>query len=408
MTSDQPEHARTGSATTRTGSEPAPTGTERVRTGSESLRTGSGPAPTGTDVVLEARGVTKHFPLRRTARDLFARERRSVHAVDDVSLRLRRGTVTALVGESGSGKSTVARLLAQLYPLTSGEIRLGGTPVVAGRGRSFRRYVRRVQLIFQDPFASLNPVHTVRYHLTRALKIHGRAGSGKKQLEENLTALLNRVQLTPPQQFLDKFPHELSGGQRQRVAIARALGADPQVLLADEPVSMLDVSIRLGVLNLLRDLKERLHLAILYITHDIASARYFADTTLVMYAGRIVEGGDSERVTQHPAHPYTQLLIASAPDPDRIVADEEQEETGTGEPPSLITPPAGCRFHPRCPQAMERCRTELPPRFDLPDGQWAACWLYEGGVPRPTGAGGTTAAPGHPAPGPNAAKEATR
>ncbi|MFE2974113.1 ABC transporter ATP-binding protein [Streptomyces sp. NPDC059258] len=406
MTSDQPEHARTGSATTRTGAEPAPTGTERVRTGSEHT-------PTDTDVVLEARGVTKHFPLRRTARDLFARERRSVHAVDDVSLRLRRGTVTALVGESGSGKSTVARLLAQLYPLTSGEIRLGGTPVVAGRGRSFRRYVRRVQLIFQDPFASLNPVHTVRYHLTRALKIHGRAGSGEKELEENLTALLNRVQLTPPQQFLDKFPHELSGGQRQRVAIARALGADPQVLLADEPVSMLDVSIRLGVLNLLRDLKERLHLAILYITHDIASARYFADTTLVMYAGRIVEGGDSERVTQHPAHPYTQLLIASAPDPDRIVADEEQEETGTGEPPSLITPPAGCRFHPRCPQAMERCRTELPPRFDLPEGQWAACWLYEGGVPHPTGAGGTTAAaghpvPGHPAPGPHAAKEATR
>ncbi len=170
---------------------------------------------------------------------------------------------------------------------------------------------------------------------------------------------------------------------------------------------MLDVSIRLGVLNLLRDLKERLHLAILYITHDIASARYFADTTLVMYAGRIVEGGDSERVTQHPAHPYTQLLIASAPDPDRIVADDgkveagsgdEQEETGTGEPPSLITPPAGCRFHPRCPQAMERCRTELPPRFDLPDGQWAACWLYDGAA-----ANGTA-----PAADRAAVKEATR
>ncbi|MFI1221990.1 MULTISPECIES: ABC transporter ATP-binding protein [unclassified Streptomyces] len=370
MTSDQPESARTG--------------TEDVRTGTEH-------EPTGTDVVLEARGVTKHFLLRRTARDLLARDRRRVHAVDDVSLRLRRGTVTALVGESGSGKSTVARLLAQLYPLTSGEIRLGGTPVVAGRGRSFRRYVRRVQLIFQDPFASLNPVHTVRYHLTRALKIHGRAGSGEAELEQNLAALLNRVQLTPPHQFLDKFPHELSGGQRQRVAIARALGADPQVLLADEPVSMLDVSIRLGVLNLLRDLKERLHLAILYITHDIASARYFADTTLVMYAGRIVEGGDSERVTQHPAHPYTQLLIASAPDPDRIVAEEEQEETGTGEPPSLITPPAGCRFHPRCPKAMERCRTELPPRFDLPEGQWAACWLYDGTATNDAAATGTAA-----------------
>ncbi|MGW6095117.1 ABC transporter ATP-binding protein [Streptomyces sp. NPDC055157] len=323
------------------------------------------------DIVLEARGVTKHFPVRRTGRDLVARHRRTVHAVDDVSLQLRRGTVTALVGESGSGKSTVARLLSQLYPLTEGEIRLGGKAVKAGRGRSFRSYVRQVQLIFQDPFASLNPVHTVRYHLTRSLKIHGREAT-----ETELAALLERVQLTPAAQYLDKFPHELSGGQRQRVAIARALGADPKVLLADEPVSMLDVSIRLGVLNLLRDLKERLHLAILYITHDIASARYFADTTLVMYAGRIVEGGDSETVTQRPAHPYTQLLIASAPDPDRVVAEEEQEETGSGEPPSLIAPPAGCRFHPRCPKAMERCRTELPPRFDLADGQWAACWLY--------------------------------
>lgn len=283
-------------------------------------------------VVLEARGVTKHFAVRRTGRDLLAGKRRTVHAVDDVSLKLRRGTVTALVGESGSGKSTVARLLAQLYPLTEGEILLGGKPVKAGRGRSFRSYVRRVQLIFQDPFASLNPVHTVRYHLTRSLKIHDRAGSGEAELEQNLTALLNRVQLTPPHQYLDKFPHELSGGQRQRVAIARALGADPQVLLADEPVSMLDVSIRLGVLNLLKDLKDRMHLAILYITHDIASARYFADSTLVMYAGRIVEGGDSETVTQRPAHPYTQLLIASAPDPDRVVAEAEQEETGSGEP----------------------------------------------------------------------------
>ncbi|MFJ2625687.1 ABC transporter ATP-binding protein [Streptomyces sp. NPDC087532] len=335
--------------------------------------------PTKNHVVLEARGVTKHFPVRRTGRDLVTGRRRTVHAVDDVSLRLRRGTVTALVGESGSGKSTVARLLAQLYPLSGGEIRLDGTAVKAGRGRSFRAYVRRVQLIFQDPFASLNPVHTVRYHLTRALRIHGRAGNGEEELEQRLTALLNRVQLTPAHQYLDKFPHELSGGQRQRVAIARALGADPQVLLADEPVSMLDVSIRLGVLNLLKDLKDRLHLAILYITHDIASARYFADTTLVMYAGRIVEGGDSETVTQRPAHPYTQLLTASAPDPDRVVAEAEQEETGSGEPPSLIAPPAGCRFHPRCPKAMERCRTEPPPRFDLADGQWAACWLYADG-----------------------------
>ncbi|MEV6106743.1 ABC transporter ATP-binding protein [Streptomyces sp. NPDC051940] len=361
-------------------------GSAAPRDARPAVRQDARPAGAGEEdraaVLLEARDVTKHFRVRRTGRDVLGRTTRAVHAVDGVTLELRRGRVTALVGESGSGKSTVARLLAQLYPLTSGEIRLEGKPVKAARGRRFRAYCRRVQLIFQDPFASLNPVHTVRYHLTRALKIHGRAGATKQELNEALTALLERVQLTPATRYLDKFPHELSGGQRQRVAIARALGADPSVLLADEPVSMLDVSIRLGVLNLLHDLKDRLDLAILYITHDIASARYFADETHVMYAGRMVEGGDSETVTQSPAHPYTQLLIASAPDPDRITGEDGEEpadEEPTGEPPSLISPPDGCRFHPRCPLAMERCRTELPPRFDLETpGHWAACWLYDG------------------------------
>jgi peptide/nickel transport system ATP-binding protein len=329
---------------------------------------------TQTEVVLEAEGLTKHFPVRRGVRDLLTRERKAVHAVDDIKLTLRRGRVTALVGESGSGKSTVARLMAQLYGRTAGEIRLHGEPITVRGGRRFRAYARRVQMIFQDPFASLNPTHTVRYHLTRSLKIHGRSGD----LEENLRALLMQVQLTPPERYLDKFPHELSGGQRQRVSIARALGADPEALLADEPVSMLDVSIRLGVLNLLRDLKERLNLAILYITHDIASARYFADETLVMYAGRLVEGGDSETVTQHPAHPYTQLLIDSAPDPDRLGELSTPEDQAGGEPPSLIAPPGGCRFNPRCVHAMPKCTTDLPPRFELPaQGHWAACWLYE-------------------------------
>ncbi|GAA3582625.1 ABC transporter ATP-binding protein [Amycolatopsis ultiminotia] len=336
-------------------------------------------------VVLSAEGLTKHFPVRKRGREMLTRGRRAVRAVDDVDLTLRRGRVTALVGESGSGKSTVARLLAQLHPRTGGEIRLHGEPVTVKGGKAFRAYCRRVQMIFQDPFASLNPVHTVRYHLTRALKIHGRAGSTAQDQEQALHELLTRVQLTPPEGFVDKFPHELSGGQRQRVAIARALGADPEALLADEPVSMLDVSIRLGVLNLLRDLKERLHLAILYITHDIASARYFADETLVMYAGRMVEGGDSETVTQQPAHPYTRLLIESAPDPDRLAPDAESAapaEKGSGEPPSLIAPPSGCRFHPRCPVAMARCRIELPPRFEVADrpGHWAACWLYDAAV----------------------------
>jgi peptide/nickel transport system ATP-binding protein len=344
-------------------------------------------APPLTEVVLEADRLTKHFPVRRRLRDLLSRERRVVHAVDDVDLTLRQGKVTALVGESGSGKSTVARLLAQLYRRTSGDIRLHGESVTVRGGRRFRAYARRVQLTFQDPFASLNPVHTVRYHLTRSLRIHDHGGKNREELESALHTLLTRVALTPPERYLDKFPHELSGGQRQRVAIARALGADPEVLLADEPVSMLDVSIRLGVLNLLRDLKERLNLAILYITHDIASARYFADDTLVMYAGRMVEGGDSETVTQRPAHPYTRLLIASAPDPDRIqgsapaAASATPEDRGGGEPPSLIDPPAGCRFHPRCPNAMPRCSTALPPRLAVEDqpGHWAACWLYDPG-----------------------------
>jgi len=335
------------------------------------------PTAPGTDVVLAAVGLTKHFPVRRRLRDLAVRERRSVRAVDDVDLVLRRGRVTAMVGESGSGKSTVARLLAQLVGQTAGEVRLHDTAVRAGRGRAFRAYCRRVQMVFQDPFASLNPVHTVRYHLTRALRIH-RPGT---EIQAGLDELLTQVQLTPPERFLAKYPHELSGGQRQRVAIARALAAGPDALLADEPVSMLDVSIRLGVLNLLRDLRDRLHLAILYITHDIASARYFADDVLVMYAGRVVEGGDGEAVTQRAAHPYTRLLIASAPDPDRIAGEAAAEaETVGGEPPSLIDPPSGCRFHPRCPHAMARCASETPPRLAVSGngtGHWAACWLYD-------------------------------
>jgi len=366
------------------------------------------PSPAGgtAEVVLEAEGLTKHFPVRRHLRAAFSGERAVVHAVDDVSLLLRRGRVTALVGESGSGKSTVARLLAQLYPRTGGAIRLHGAQTTVRGGRKFRAYSGRVQMIFQDPFASLNPVHTVRYHLTRALRVHHRVGRGRVETEAALAQLLTKVQLTPPERYIDKFPHELSGGQRQRVAIARALAAGPEALLADEPVSMLDVSIRLGILNLLRDLKEQMYLAILYITHDIASARYFADETQVMYAGRIVEGGNSESVTQYPAHPYTRLLIDSAPDPDRIAsradgsslngnaqstveppADEPVDE-GTAEVASLIRPPSGCRFHPRCPHAMEVCTVQVPPRFtvaapasseraaaDKPE-HWAACWLY--------------------------------
>ncbi|MGC5223746.1 ABC transporter ATP-binding protein [Micromonospora sp. DT81.3] len=322
--------------------------------------------------VLQAVALRKYFRLR-------GRGAGSVHAVDDVDISLFSGRVVALVGESGSGKSTIARLLAQLMPVTSGRLLLHGEDATARGGRAFRRYARRVQMIFQDPFGSLNPVHTVRYILTRSLRIHRGRLTGD-ELEAALRELLGRVQLTPAERYIDKFPHELSGGQRQRVAIARALAANPEVLLADEPISMLDVSIRLGILNLLRDLRDRLGIAILYITHDIASARYFADRTMVMYAGRVVETGDSESLTQDPKHPYTQLLIASAPDPDDLTA---RARGARGEAPSLVTPPTGCRFHPRCPFATELCKAEVPPLLHVGDGREAACWGYSDRENRP-------------------------
>jgi len=343
--------------------------------------TATTPAAPGTGVpLLEARGLTKHFAVHnaRRGRAKLARSRGEapvVHAVEDVSLSLPESGITAVVGESGSGKSTLARLLARLITPTAGELLLDGSPVPAvTRGR--REYARDVQLVLQDPFSSLNPVHDVRYHLARPLKIHGLGHQGA-DLETAMTGLLERVSLTPAEQFLRKYPHELSGGQRQRVAIARALAVQPRVLLADEPVSMLDVSIRLGVLNLLGDLRERDKLGILYITHDIASARYLADVIMVMYAGQVVESGPAVTLTDEPAHPYTQLLLSAAPDPDR---PEPLSLQGRGSPPSLVDPPAGCRFHPRCPHAMAVCAEATPPGSTVADRHVSACWLHVSGL----------------------------
>lgn len=336
-----------------------------------------------SEPVLEAVHLKKDFPLR--AVQLFGSSQ-AVHAVEDTSLALYPGRATALVGESGSGKTTVARLLARLYEPTGGEIRFQGIPVTR-RHAMMRAYRRQVQYIFQDPFSSLNPVHNVRYHLGRALRLHGYVHDAGEERQQ-IIALLERVNLTPAEQFIDKFPHQLSGGQRQRIAIARALAVRPSIILADEPVSMLDVSIRLDVLNLLLRLKEEDGLAFLFITHDIASARYFAEETLVMYAGQVVEGGPTEEIIQRPQHPYTQLLLSAAPDPDTMghrQAAQEQATAGEvnshapsarGEPPSLINPPAGCRFHPRCPHAMLVCRQARPARTDLGNGHWTHCYLY--------------------------------
>ncbi|MBA2288520.1 MAG: ABC transporter ATP-binding protein [Ktedonobacteraceae bacterium] len=328
--------------------------------------------PTG-DPILEAVHLRKYFPLSQF--NPF-QAKTAVHAVEDTSLALYPGRALALVGESGSGKTTMARMLARLYEPTAGTIKFRGTPVKGSGWASLRAYRRHVQIVFQDPFSSLNAVHSVRYHLSRPLRLHGHARTRDQETEQVL-ALLDRVSLSPAEQFITKYPHQLSGGQRQRVAIARALAARPEVLLADEPVSMLDVSIRLDVLNLMLRLKDEEHLALLFITHDIASARYFAEDTLVMYAGQTVEGGPSDDVIQRSKHPYTQLLISAAPDP-------EHHSAGTlparGEIPSLITPPGGCRFHPRCPHAMPQCKERFPGRTDLGGGHWTHCFLYGDGA----------------------------
>ena len=297
----------------------------------------------------------------------------AVHALEPTSLRLPAGRIVALVGESGSGKTTLARTLALAQPATGGEIRLDGVPVVRRGHRGRREYARHVQVVLQDPFSSLNPLHRVRYLLERPLRLHGEAGTDPGAASR---ALLDRVQLTPADRFLDAYPHELSGGQRQRVAIARALAVRPRVLLADEPVSMLDVSMRLEVLNLLARLRDEDGLAMLYITHDIAGARYLTDEIAVMYAGEMVEYGPSEAVTQAPAHPYTQLLVDSSPDPDRDPdAAPGGAEAVDAEPADLVHPPAGCRFHPRCPFALPVCTSTAPPRFEVAADRWVRCWL---------------------------------
>src|SRR5579875_1689998 len=265
--------------------------------------TGDARIPRTGQPLLAARHLRKDFSLRQVK---LAGPKPVVQAVEDASLVLYSGRATALVGESGSGKTTVARMLAGMHAPTRGEIRFGERPVSIKHWRDMKAYLRQVQYIFQDPFSSLNPVHSVRYHLSRPLRAHGHAHS-EREVEAQSLALLEKVSLTPARQFLDKYPHQLSGGQRQRVSIARALAVQPTVLLADEPVSMLDVSIRLDILNLLLKLKEDEGLAFLFITHDIASARYFAEETQVMYAGQMVEGGPSDEVIRRPKHPYTRL-----------------------------------------------------------------------------------------------------
>jgi oligopeptide/dipeptide ABC transporter ATP-binding protein len=314
--------------------------------------------------LLDVRGIRKVF----TSGGPFSKPSRVV-AAEDVSFQLRRGEAVALVGESGSGKSTIARLVLRLEAPDGGEIRLDGEDVLSREPRrASLGYRGRVQMVFQDPFGSLNPVHDIAHHLIRPLLRHRRAGSGEAR--ERAVDLLRTVGLEPAEEFIGRHPYELSGGQRQRVAIARALAVEPHLLVADEPTSMLDVSIRMEILNLLARLKSERQLAILLITHDLASARYLADRILVLFRGRVVEDGESGALVRSPAHPYTRALLES-------IAGETWSPESAQRParPGGAGATEGCPFAPRCSEVKEICWTSDPgPR--LTDGRRVRCHLY--------------------------------
>ena len=300
---------------------------------------------------------------------------RIVHAVNEVDLEIGEREVVGLVGESGSGKTTVARVVARLYEPTSGKIILNGKEMPKKMGRrKLLDYRKHIQMIFQDPFSSLNPLHTVGYTLERPLKVHKIVEGSER--ERRVKALLERCGLAPAEKYIDKYSYELSGGERQRVGIARALAVKPQLILADEPTSMLDVSIRLDIMNLMLDLKEKEGVSYLFITHDLAGAHYISDRIAIMYAGHIVEVGPSDEVINDPKHPYTQLLKKAAPKPESGLKPEEIDVGG--EVPDLTMLPTGCPFEPRCLFAKPECKEKLPDMVKVGKDHFVRCVLYMG------------------------------
>lgn len=320
-----------------------------------------------SDLILEARALRKYFPTG--ASKMLQRPTDVVQAVDDVSFGLRRGSTLAVVGESGCGKSTLGRLLARLIEPTSGTVILDGVDVTAAKPKQLLALRREIQVVFQDPYACLNPRHSIGQSIGTPIRIQGTLDrSGEKARVRELMAL---VGLNP--EHYNRFPHEFSGGQRQRAGIARALALQPKVIVADEPVSALDVSIQSQILNLMESLQQDFGLSYVFIAHDLAVVRHIADEVAVMYLGKIVETGDTNTVYGSPRHPYTRALLSAVPEPDPVAASRRQRIVLQGDVPSPVNPPSGCRFRTRCPKAQDLCAQVEPPLIDHADGHLVAC-----------------------------------
>ncbi|HXF74323.1 MAG TPA: ABC transporter ATP-binding protein [Actinomycetota bacterium] len=326
------------------------------------------PEPRTGEPLLRVEGLTVHFPVRGGPWG----QRRVVHAVDDVTFEIRRGETLGLVGESGSGKTTTGRAILRRVPITAGRIWFKGRDITALRGEELRRLRRDMQLVFQDPYASLNPRMRVLDIVAEPLLVHGlvrRIADARDRVVE----LLELVGL--PADAIHRYPHAFSGGQRQRIGIARALALEPDLIVADEPVSALDVSIRAQVVNLMQDLQERLGLTYLFIAHDLSVVRHISHRIAVMYAGKLVELADRDEIYRDPRHPYTRALLSAVPIPDPRVQRARGRTILRGEIPNPVQPPPGCRFHTRCPIAVERCAAEEPPFEEKAPHHLAACWL---------------------------------
>ena len=327
---------------------------------------------TNGNSLLKIDNLKMHFPIMRGV--VFQRQVGAIKAVDGLNFSMFKGETLGLVGESGCGKSTTGRAILQLYRPTDGNVVFEGKDLTKTSGEELRKMRRRMQMIFQDPYASLNPRMTVGSIISEPLEVHG-IGSNRKERQERVQDLLKRVNLNP--YFVNRYPHEFSGGQRQRIGIARALAVNPAFIVCDEPISALDVSIQAQIINLLEDLQEELGLTYLFIAHDLSVVRHISDRIAVMYLGKIVELADRDALYANPMHPYTQALLSAVPIPDPVIESKRQRIILEGDVPSPANPPKGCHFNTRCPRAMDVCRQQEPPFKDYGDGHYAACFLYE-------------------------------